>query len=56
MGREYNESPEPLWCEDCEHFANVDMGGEGSCDIDGHDTWYGCPICEKFNSKRSDAE
>ena len=39
---------EPVWCEECKHFCNADMGGEGECDIDNHDTWYGCPICEKF--------
>jgi hypothetical protein len=27
------------------------MGGEGECDIDNHDTWYGCPICEKAELK-----
>lgn len=41
----------PLWCEDCAHFGNTDMGGEGDCDIDGHYTWYGCPICENYKPK-----
>lgn len=49
--RPYDISPEPLWCEDCKHFCNADMGGEGECDIDNHDTWYGCPICEKAELK-----
>lgn len=47
----YDDFPEPLWCEDCKHFCNADMGGEGECDIDGHDTWYGCPICENAELK-----
>ena len=42
---------DPLWCEDCAHFCNADMGGEGECDLDGHDTWYGCPACRKFKPK-----
>ena len=49
--RPYDISPEPLWCEDCKHFCNADMGGEGVCDIDNHNTWYGCPICEKAELK-----
>ena len=49
--RPYDISPEPLWCEDCKHFCNADMGGEGMCDIDNHDTWYGCPICKKAELK-----
>ena len=52
----YDECPDPLWWEDCRHFCNADMGGEGECDIDHHRTWYGCPICEnvdlKWESKR----
>lgn len=47
----YEEAPDPLWCEDCEHFGDVDMGGEGRCDVDGHDTWYACLICEKAKLK-----
>lgn len=47
----YDVSPEPLWCEDCKHFCNADMGGEGECDIDRHRTWYGCPICENADLK-----
>lgn len=45
---------EPVWCEDCKHFCNADMGGEGECDLDNHDTWYGCPICEKFERRLSE--
>lgn len=54
----YYNSPDPLWCEDCQHFKNypLDMGGEGECDIDKHNTWYGCPICEKFEKKGGDTE
>lgn len=50
---DYDESPEPLWCEDCQHFKNYPyaMSGEGYCDIDHHETWYGCPICEKYEKK-----
>ena len=47
----YEDSPEPLWCEDCKHFCNADMSGEGKCDIDGHDTWYCCPICKNADLK-----
>lgn len=53
---EYDNSPDPLWCEDCKHFCNADMGGEGMCDIDNHDTWYGCPICEKAELKGDNNE
>jgi hypothetical protein len=54
--RPYDISPEPLWCEDCKHFCNADMGGEGECDIDNHDTWYGCPICEKAELKSGEVK
>ena len=40
-----------LWCEDCKYFTRYDMGGEGFCDIDDSSTWYGRPICEKFEEK-----
>ena len=40
-----------LWCEECEYFGHADMGGEGACDFDGHDTWYGCPACKIFSPK-----
>ena len=49
----YDVSPEPLWCEDCKHFVNADMGGEGECDIDRHRTWYGCPICQNADLEGS---
>ena len=32
-------------------IADKQKGGEGECDIDNHDTWYGCPICEKYELK-----
>ena len=47
----YKTSPDPLWCEDCIHFCNSDMGGEGMCDLDNHDTWYAHPICEQAELK-----
>ncbi len=52
----YDVSVDPLWCEDCKHFCNADMGGEGECDIDHHRTWYGCPICENANLKGANDE
>lgn len=51
MNKYYDTSPEPLWCEDCAHFGNAFMDGEGDCDIDGHGTWYCCPICENYKPK-----
>ena len=47
---------EPLWCQDCEHFINVDMGGEGECGIDKHHTWYACAVCRNFEFKKEGAE
>ena len=52
----FDESEDPLWCEDCELFGNADMSGEGICGADGHDTWYGCPICEKVKLKEGEHE
>ena len=46
-----NEYKDPLWCEDCRHFCNADMGGEGECDIDNSDTWFGCLACKRFKQK-----
>lgn len=40
-----------LWCEDCKYFTRYDMGGEGFCDVDDSSTWYGRPICERFERK-----
>lgn len=47
------DDEEPLWCEDCKHFCNTDMGGEGECDINNHHTWYGCfaEDCENFERR-----
>lgn len=48
---EYYTYTDPLWCEDCKYFTRYDMGGEGFCDVDDNSTWYGKPICEKFERK-----
>lgn len=39
---------EDIWCEDCKYFRKTNIFGEGKCDIDNHDTWYGCPKCKRF--------
>ena len=51
---------EPLkTCEDCAHFAGPGPTGEGTCAIDGSETWYGwsAPECENFvqNPKETEA-
>lgn len=46
-----NEYKDPLWCEDCRHFCNADMCGEGECNLDKHDTWFECPACKRFKPK-----
>lgn len=48
---EYYTCTDPLLCEDCKYFTRYDMGGEGFCDVDDSSTWYGRPICEKFEEK-----
>lgn len=48
---EYYTYTDPLWCEDCKYFTRYDMGGEGFCDVDDSSTWYGRPICKKFERK-----
>lgn len=50
---------EPLkTCEDCTHFAGADPTGEGTCAIDGSDTWYGWSAseCEDFVEKPKETE
>ena len=47
----YKDSPDPLWCEDCKHFCNYDLFADGKCELDGHDTWYGRPICKNAELK-----
>lgn len=42
---------EPLWCEECQHFCNVGMDGEGECDVDNLPTWYANHPCHKFERK-----
>ena len=42
---------EPLWCENCAHFCNADMGGEGECAVDHLPTWYGNSPCHRFERK-----
>lgn len=41
-----------VWCEDCTHFVNYGVDGEGECDIDGERTYYGADAsrCEDFAS------
>lgn len=40
-----------LWCEDCIFFVDVGPDGEGTCSVDGHPTWYGCPKCVSFSDR-----
>lgn len=42
---------EPAWCEECAHFSNPDMGGEGYCEAKDEPTWYGCTACSEFALK-----
>lgn len=39
---------EPLRCEECAHFGDTDMGGEGVCKADGKVAWSECPACRRF--------
>ena len=47
-----------IWCEDCEYFSNVDMGGNGWCDTYEKATWYGCNAidCRYFERKEPSKE
>lgn len=56
FNHEDDKLDDTLWCEDCGHFCNADMGGEGECDVDGYDTWYGRPACRKYKPKGGDPE
>lgn len=45
-----------IWCEDCQHFENPDMGGEGDCSVWGLQTWYGRSVgyCPYFKRKKKE--
>ena len=47
---------EPDWCEDCKHFTDVGMDGEGRCDKHNDETWYGEIACSDFERKEDEGD
>ena len=55
-GRSEMIDSDVIWCEDCRHFENPDMGSEVDCSVLGLHTWYGRSIsyCPYFKRKKKE--